>query len=89
MNETVIEAQARYLIEDRIHPTRRTQSIGVRRRHRRLLLSSQARRSRLNPLRRRGLSLDKVPRLLRRQLNNHHKHLLLPLRRVRHEHTAL
>jgi hypothetical protein len=35
MNETVIEAQARYLIEDRIHPTHRTQSTGVRRRHRR------------------------------------------------------
>ena len=33
MNETVIEAQARYLIEERIHPTQPT---GVRRRHRRL-----------------------------------------------------
>jgi hypothetical protein len=36
MNETVIEAQARYLIEDRIHPTHRSQPTGVRRRHRRL-----------------------------------------------------
>jgi hypothetical protein len=36
MNETVIEAQARYLIEDRIHPTRQHQPIGVRRRHRRV-----------------------------------------------------
>jgi hypothetical protein len=36
MNETVIEAQARYLIEDRIHPTHRQQSVDVRRRHRRL-----------------------------------------------------
>jgi hypothetical protein len=35
MNETVIEAQARYLIEDRIHPTHRAQFTGVRRRHRR------------------------------------------------------
>ena len=33
MNETVIEAQARYLIEDRIHPTHRQQKpSGVRRR---------------------------------------------------------
>ena len=31
MNETVIEAQARYLIEDRIHPTHRAQPTGVRR----------------------------------------------------------
>jgi hypothetical protein len=36
MNETVIEAQARYLIEDRIHPTHRQQPTSVRRRHRRL-----------------------------------------------------
>ena len=36
MNETVIEAQARYLIEDRIHPTHRPQPSGVRRRHRRV-----------------------------------------------------
>jgi hypothetical protein len=36
MNETVIEAQARYLIEDRIHPTHRHQPTAVRRRHRRL-----------------------------------------------------
>jgi hypothetical protein len=36
MNETVIEAQARYLIEDRIHPTHRQQPTAVRRRHRRL-----------------------------------------------------
>jgi hypothetical protein len=36
MNETVIEAQARYLIEDRIHPTHQPQPTNVRRRHRRL-----------------------------------------------------
>lgn len=36
MNQTVIEAQARYLIEDRIHPTHRQQPSDVRRRHRRL-----------------------------------------------------
>jgi hypothetical protein len=36
MNQTVIEAQARYLIEDRIHPTHRQQPSGVRRRHRRM-----------------------------------------------------
>jgi hypothetical protein len=36
MNETVIEAQARYLIEDRIHPTHRQRPTGVRRRHRRI-----------------------------------------------------
>jgi hypothetical protein len=36
MNETVIEAQARYLIEDRIHPTRQHHPTGVRRRHRRI-----------------------------------------------------
>ena len=36
MNETVIEAQARYLIEDRIHPTHRVRLTGVRRRHRRV-----------------------------------------------------
>jgi len=36
MNETVIEAQARYLIEDRIHPTHAPHPTGVRRRHRRL-----------------------------------------------------
>jgi len=36
MNETVIEAQARYLIEDRIHPTHQKQPTGVRRRHRRI-----------------------------------------------------
>ena len=36
MNETVIEAQARYLIEDHIHPTHRQQPTSVRRRHRRL-----------------------------------------------------
>ena len=35
MNTTVIEAQARYLIEDRIHPTHREQlPSGVRRRAR-------------------------------------------------------
>jgi hypothetical protein len=36
MNETIIEAQARYLIEDRIHPTHRHQPSGVRRRHSRI-----------------------------------------------------
>jgi hypothetical protein len=36
VNETMIEAQARYLIEDRIHPTHRTQPTNVRRRHRRI-----------------------------------------------------
>ena len=36
MNETVIEAQARYLIEDRIHPTHRQQPTGVRRRARKV-----------------------------------------------------
>jgi hypothetical protein len=36
MNETVIETQARYLIEDRIHPTRAHRPTGVRRRHRRV-----------------------------------------------------
>ena len=36
MNETVIEAQARYLIEDRIRATRPKQSIPYRRRHRQL-----------------------------------------------------
>jgi len=36
MNETVIEAQARYLIQDRIHPAHRRQSVPDRRRHRRL-----------------------------------------------------
>jgi hypothetical protein len=36
MNETVIEAQARYLIEDRIRATRPGRSAHARRRHRRL-----------------------------------------------------
>ena len=36
MNETVIEAQARYLIEDRIRATRPRRSDHDRRRHRRL-----------------------------------------------------
>ena len=36
MRQADIEAQARYLIEDRIHTARRTQSTRVRRRHRRL-----------------------------------------------------
>ncbi len=36
MNETMIEQQARYLIEDWIHPTRGKQATGVRRRHRRI-----------------------------------------------------
>jgi hypothetical protein len=35
MNETVIETQARYLIEERIHPTRQHLPTAVRRRHRR------------------------------------------------------
>jgi hypothetical protein len=36
INETMIEAQARYLIEDRIHSTHRPQPSAVRRRHRRV-----------------------------------------------------
>jgi hypothetical protein len=36
MYQTVIEAQARYLIEDRIYPTHRRQSAHDRRHHRRL-----------------------------------------------------
>ena len=36
MYQTVIEAQARYLIEDRIRATRPGQSVRDRRRHRRL-----------------------------------------------------
>jgi hypothetical protein len=36
MNHTVIEEQARYLIEDRIRQTRRPQPTGVRRRHRKI-----------------------------------------------------
>ncbi len=36
MNQTVIEAQATYLIEDRIRATRPRQSVHDRRRHRRL-----------------------------------------------------
>lgn len=36
MNETVIEAQARYLIQDWIHATHPRQSLHGRRRHRRL-----------------------------------------------------
>jgi len=37
MNETVIEAQARYLIEDRIQPNHRPQvTADVRRRHRKV-----------------------------------------------------
>jgi hypothetical protein len=36
MNRTVIEAQARYLIEDRIHATIRSRSVHDRRRHRQL-----------------------------------------------------
>jgi len=36
MNETVIEAQARYLIEDRIHPTHGKSAPTVRPRHRRI-----------------------------------------------------
>jgi len=36
MNQTVIEAQARYLIEDRIRATRPRKSVHDRRRHRRL-----------------------------------------------------
>ncbi|MFZ2013867.1 MAG: hypothetical protein WAV00_08605 [Nocardioides sp.] len=40
MNETVIEAQARYLIEDRIRATRPWRSARDRRRHRRLRMLS-------------------------------------------------
>jgi len=36
MNETVIEAQARYLIEDRIRATRPRGTVRDHRRHRRL-----------------------------------------------------
>ena len=36
MKQTVIEAQAHYLIEDRVQATRRRQSVHHRRRHRRL-----------------------------------------------------
>jgi hypothetical protein len=36
MNETVLEAQARYLIEDRIHPTHGKSATSVRRRHRKI-----------------------------------------------------
>ncbi|HET7432258.1 MAG TPA: hypothetical protein VFJ89_12190 [Nocardioides sp.] len=36
MNETVIETQARYLIEERIHPTHGKHVTGVRRRHRKI-----------------------------------------------------
>ncbi|MGC4110400.1 MAG: hypothetical protein QM747_08265 [Nocardioides sp.] len=35
MNQTVIEAQARYLIEDRVSARRRTPAPGPRRRHHR------------------------------------------------------
>jgi len=38
MNQTVIEAQARYLIEDRIHATRRRQPVHDRRRRLRTLI---------------------------------------------------
>ena len=40
MNETLIEAQARYLIEDRIRATRPRRSAHDRRRHRRLRMLS-------------------------------------------------
>ena len=40
MNQPVIENQARYLIEDRIRTTHRTQSAHVRRHHRRLRILS-------------------------------------------------
>jgi hypothetical protein len=36
MNETVIETQARYLIEDRVRPTHGKLATSVRRRHRRI-----------------------------------------------------
>jgi hypothetical protein len=36
VNENMIEAQAHYLIEDRIHPTHRVKPGNVRRRHRRV-----------------------------------------------------
>jgi hypothetical protein len=35
MNQIVIEAQARYMIEDRIHVAQRRQSVRDRRRHHR------------------------------------------------------
>ncbi len=35
MNQTVIEAQARYLIQDRIHVAQRRESVRDRRRHHR------------------------------------------------------
>jgi hypothetical protein len=40
MNEIVIEAQARYLIEDRVRRTRRARAGGSRRRHHRLARQS-------------------------------------------------
>ncbi len=40
MNETLIETQARYLIEDRIRATRPTPSDHDRRRHRRVRMLS-------------------------------------------------
>jgi hypothetical protein len=40
MNQPVIEEQARYLIEDRIHTTQRTRATAVRRHHRRLRILS-------------------------------------------------
>jgi hypothetical protein len=36
MDKTLIEAQARYLIEDRIHPTHRQPPTATRRRHRKM-----------------------------------------------------
>jgi hypothetical protein len=36
MDNTVIEAQARYLIQDRIQPTHRQQHAATRRRHKKL-----------------------------------------------------
>ena len=40
MNQTVIEAQARYLIQDRIHMAQRRQSVHDRRRRHRLRMVS-------------------------------------------------
>ena len=40
MNQTIIEAQARYLIQDRIHMAQRRQSVHDRRRDHRLRILS-------------------------------------------------
>lgn len=41
MNQTFIEAQAHYLIQDRIHMTQRRQSVHERRRYHRLRIVSR------------------------------------------------